>query len=109
MKLLASLSVRQRITILMTILLAGAGIYAVIHWQQESDFRPLFINLGPEDAGGIVQKLKESGVDYRISDTGGSVLVSSARVAELRLTLAAAGLPKSGRIGFELFDKTNLG
>jgi flagellar M-ring protein FliF len=109
MKILASLSVRQKITILMAILLAGVGIHAVIHWQQESDFRPLFINLGPEDAGGIVQKLKESGVDYRVSDTGGSVLVPSARVAELRLTLAAAGLPKSGRIGFELFDKTNLG
>lgn len=109
MKLLDSLSVRQRITILTAILLAGAGTYAVIRWQQESDFRPLFINLGPEDAGGIVQKLKESGVDYRVSDTGGSVLVPSARVAELRLSLAAAGLPKSGRIGFELFDKTNLG
>jgi flagellar M-ring protein FliF len=30
-------------------------------------------------------------------------------LAELRLTLAAVGLPKTGRIGFELFDKTNLG
>jgi flagellar M-ring protein FliF len=109
MKLLASLSVRQKITIVMATLLAGMGIYALIHWQQESDFRPLFTNLGPEDAGGIVQKLKESGVDYRVSDSGGSVLVPSARVAELRLMLAAAGLPKSGRIGFELFDKTNLG
>ena len=31
------------------------------------------------------------------------------RQAELRLELASAGLPKTGRIGFELFDKTNLG
>jgi flagellar M-ring protein FliF len=30
-------------------------------------------------------------------------------VAELRLELAAAGVPKSGRIGFEIFDKTNFG
>ena len=28
---------------------------------------------------------------------------------ELRLEMAGAGLPRSGRIGFELFDKTNLG
>jgi flagellar M-ring protein FliF len=109
MKLLASLSVRQKITIVMVGLLAIAGIYALVYWQRESDFRPLFTGLGPEDAGGIVQKLKESGVEYRLSDTGGAVLVPSARVAELRLSLAAAGLPKSGRIGFELFDKANLG
>src|SRR5262249_5576295 len=33
----------------------------------------------------------------------------SARLAELRLSMAAAGLPKTGRMGFELFDKANLG
>ena len=109
MKLLANLTVRQRITIALVALLAGAGIYALVRWQTESDFRPLFTGLQAEDAGGIVQKLKEGGVDYRVSETGGSVLVPSSRVADLRLSLAAAGLPKSGRIGFELFDKTNLG
>ena len=35
--------------------------------------------------------------------------VSSAKVDELRLTLASAGIPKSGRIGFEIFDKANFG
>jgi flagellar M-ring protein FliF len=108
-KLLASLPIRQRITIGITILLAAAGIYALVHWKQEADFRPLFTGLAAEDAAGIVQKLKESGVEYRIPDEGGAVLVPSAHLAELRLSLAAAGLPKSGRIGFELFDKTNLG
>ena len=109
MKLLATLSVRQRMTILLVAILAGAGIYALVRWQREADFRPLFTGLAPEDAAGIVQKLKEGGVDYRLPENGGTVLVPSARVAEVRLTLAAAGLPKSGRIGFELFDKTNLG
>ena len=80
-----------------------------MYWQKESGFKPLFTGLAPEDASGIVQKLKESGVDYRLPESGGSVLVQSSRLAELRLTMAAAGLPKSGRIGFELFDKTNLG
>lgn len=109
MKLWASLSVRQKITIAMVALLAAAGIYGLIYWQRESDFRPLFTGLSAEDAGGIVQKLKETGVDFRLSESGGTVLVPSGRVADLRLSLAVAGLPKSGRIGFELFDKTNLG
>jgi flagellar M-ring protein FliF len=57
----------------------------------------------------VVQKLRESGVEYRLADNGATVLVPSAKQAESRLTLAAAGLPKSGRIGFELFDKSNFG
>ncbi len=108
-KLLANLSTRQRITMAMTAVLVGAGLYALVHWRQESDFRPLFTGLAPEDAGAIVQKLNETGAEYRLGEGGTSVLVPSGRVAELRISLAAADLPKSGRIGFELFDKTNLG
>jgi len=108
-KILAHLSIRQRITILAVALLAGGGIYALVQHQREADFRPLFTGLAPEDAAGIVQKLKETGVDYRLPEGGGSVLVPSARLADVRLSMAALGLPKSGRIGFELFDKVNLG
>ena len=108
-KLLASLSPAQRITILAVALAAGGGLYALVYWKNEADFRPLVTGLAAEDAAGVVQKLKENGVEYRLPDGGGSVLVPSARLAESRLSLAAAGLPKSGRIGFELFDKTNLG
>jgi flagellar M-ring protein FliF len=108
-KILANLSLRQRITIGVVAALVTTGIYALVYWHKESDFKPLFTGLAPEDAAAIVQKLKESGVDYRLPEAGGAVLVPSARVAEMRLNLAAAGLPKTGRIGFELFDKTNLG
>ena len=107
--LLANLSLTQRITILAVALAAVVGIYALIHYQKESDFKPLFTGVAPEDAAAIVQKLRESGIEYRLPEGGGSVLVPSAHLAELRLTMAAAGLPKTGRIGFELFDKTNLG
>jgi flagellar M-ring protein FliF len=108
-QILANLSVRQRISIVMVVLAAGAGVYELVHWQKESDFRPLFTGVAPEDAGGILQKLKESGAEYRLAESGGAILVPSARLAELRISMAAAGLPKTGRIGFELFDKTNLG
>ena len=57
----------------------------------------------------MVQRLKESGVAYRLSANGTVISVPEDSVAELRLDMAAAGLPKSGRIGFEIFDKTNLG
>jgi flagellar M-ring protein FliF len=64
--------------------------------------------MSAEDAGAVVQKLKEAGTEYRVAENGSVVLVPSAAVSESRLMLASAGLPKSGRIGFELFDKTNL-
>lgn len=78
-------------------------------WKKESDFRPLYTGLASEDAGAVIQKLRESATDYRLSPSGDVVLVSSAKLAETRLEMAAAGLPKTGRIGFELFDKTSFG
>jgi flagellar M-ring protein FliF len=108
-KLLANLSTAQRISIVVVAVLAGAGLYALVRYQREGDFKPLFTGLAAEDAAGIVQKLKETGVDYRLPEAGGAVLVPSGRLAELRIAMAAIGLPKSGQIGFELFDKPNLG
>src|SRR5579872_570998 len=108
-KLYRSLSATQRWSILILGVLIAAAVAWFTHQQREAGFRPLFSSLSPEDAFGIVQKLKESGTDYRVSENGTSILVPEARVAELRLDIAGAGLPKTGRIGFEIFDKTNFG
>jgi flagellar M-ring protein FliF len=108
-KLLANLGLKQRITILVAVLLAGGGLFALLRWKREADFKPLFTEMAAEDAGAVVQKLKEAGVPYRLSENGATVMVPSDRIAEWRLGMAAAGLPKSGRIGFELFDKANFG
>lgn len=107
--LLLSLSLRQRVFIGVMAVVAGAGIWGLVHWNRERDFKPLYSNLASEDAGAIVAKLRESATEYRLAENGGEILVPSAKVAELRLQLAAAGLPKSGRIGYELFDKANFG
>ena len=108
-KLFSNLSAMQLVTIFATALAVGGGLFAFVQWKRESDFRPLYTTLASEDAGAVVQKLKEGGIEYRISDSGSTVLVPSAKLSEMRLEMASAGLPKSGRIGFELFDKTNFG
>ena len=97
-------------TILVVAALVAGSIYGLTQWQREAGFRPLYATpLAPEDAALVVQHIKESGVPYRLSANGAVISVPEERVAELRLDMAAAGLPKSGRIGFEIFDKTNLG
>jgi flagellar M-ring protein FliF len=108
-KLFATLTISQRISIGGAAILVIALLVAFSHWRKESDFKPLYTSLAPEDAAGVIQKLKEAGSEYRVSENGTTVLAPSARVAELRLDLAAAGIPKTGRIGYELFDKTNFG
>ena len=108
-KMLASLSPSQRIITAAVVLLALGAIYSLSNWRKEADFKPLYTGLAAEDSAAVIAKLKEGGADYRLSASGDSVLVPSAKLAEMRLELAAAGLPKTGRIGYELFDKTNLG
>ncbi len=56
-----------------------------------------------------MQKLHEGGIDYKIVNNGTELLAPEDKVPELRLEMAGLGLPKTGRIGFEIFDKTNFG
>ena len=104
-----SLSTQQRFSLIFVPLIAVAVVYGLVKWKHDSDFRVLYNSLSPEDASAITQKMREGGIEYRLDETGATVLVPSAQIAEARLALAGAGLPKTGRIGFELFDRTNLG
>jgi flagellar M-ring protein FliF len=108
-KLLASLTTMQRVTIVFCALAMAAGVMWFSRWQQDAGMRPLYTALSPEDASAMVAKLRESGVVYKVGENGTSLMVPEARVAELRLEMAGLGLPKTGRIGFEIFDKTNFG
>jgi len=105
----SGLTLSQKISIAAAAVITVAGLYSFTRWKHENDFRPLYTSMAAEDAAAVVQKLREGGVEYRLSDNGTAVLVPSTKLAESRLSLAAAGLPKSGRIGFELFDKSNFG
>lgn len=103
------LSMRQQIVVACTAVLLLVGILFASRHQKEQNFKPLFQNVSGEDAGQVVNRLREAGVEFRLADNGTTIKVPAEKLDELRIQMASAGLPKSGRIGFELFDKANFG
>lgn len=91
--------------------LAGsvAGLIALALWTQQPDMQVLFTNLNSEDAASIIDKLKESKTPYDTTGGGATILVPTAQVHDLRLTLASQGIPKGGGVGYEIFDRTSIG
>lgn len=76
-------------------------------------FRPkyetLYVGLEQSEAGQIVEKLKESKVPYKLENGGATISVPRKDIYDIRLRLASEGLPRSGAVGYEIFDKSNLG
>ncbi len=105
----ASLSTVQRISLIAVPLLVGVAAWGLVRWKHERDFRPLYSGMAPEDAAAVTRKLQEAGIEYRLDETGSGIAVLSSRLADARLALAAAGLPKSGRPGYELLEKLSFG
>jgi flagellar M-ring protein FliF len=97
------------------LLLAGvlslATVIAVVAivFGTGASYQYAFTNLGPEDSTDAAAALKASGISFR-SEAGGSALsVPASQVHEVRLMLAAQGLPRGGGVGFELFDRGDFG
>lgn len=107
-RLFFGLTLRQRLVVGGVAAAVILTLWLGLRWNRERDLKPLFTNVSAEDAGALVERLRTANVEFKVADNG-TILVPSARVAELRLDMAAAGLPKTGRIGFEIFDKTNFG
>ncbi len=102
---------RQRYIFIGVIAAILISIFGISFWYgSKPDFVPLYTNLEAKDAGDVVNNLKESGVQYQITETkrGSTVYVPATQVHDVRLELATAGLPR-GNKGFELFDDSKLG
>jgi flagellar M-ring protein FliF len=90
-----------------------AGVLAVVAalwlWTSAPDYRVLFSNYTDKDGGAITAALDQMGVKYKFSDSGSAILVPADRIHDLRLKLAAQGLPRAGNVGFELLENQKLG
>jgi flagellar M-ring protein FliF len=66
---------------------------------------PLYSGLDRDDVIGIGSALKEAGIAFDVSADGATVLVAVGQSAQARMILAEKGLPHSGSMGNELYDK----
>jgi flagellar M-ring protein FliF len=104
-----TLSSGKKVSILMVILITAASIVLMVYLTTQVEYRVLFSNLSNEDAGNIVAKLGDKKIPYKLSASGNVVSVPADQVSQLRLELAASGLPQGGGVGFEIFDNKTLG
>jgi len=101
----------QRLTIISFAAAVLIGLGSLIAFMNRVDYQVLFRDLSPEDAQAIATKLREDKIDFVVSADGTSIQVAAAKeeVDKLRLEVAGSGLARSGRAGYELFDKTQFG
>jgi flagellar M-ring protein FliF len=90
--------------VLVVVIVGGSAL-----WLNTPNYTLLFADMDPDSAAQVVERLKSMKVPYTLDGGGRSVRVQSERVDELRLELTSQGMPASGRIGFELFDRTAFG
>jgi flagellar M-ring protein FliF len=102
---LASLPLVHQIGLLVGLAASVAVGVAIVLWSQSPVYSPLFGDLSDADASQVVAALQARGIDYRLDDRTGTVLVPARQLHETRIALASAGLPKSGNMGFDLLDQ----
>ncbi len=95
----------ERILVLVVAVLALIGLFAFIAFRaMEPHYTLLYAGMALDDSRAVVQRLEAMGVQYRLSPQGDAVMVPADRVLELRMALAADGLPGGGVVGYEIFD-----
>jgi flagellar M-ring protein FliF len=84
------------------------GGYAFSNWASKPSYAPLFTNLSPTDASGIIDKLNTSKTPYQLAANGTEILVPQKDVYTTRLAMSSAGLPSSSTSSYSLLDKEGI-
>lgn len=89
-------------------LLVAASLVYTIYLTNQVDYVPLFSRLSEGEAGMIVETLKKKKLPYQLSGSG-TLSVPRDQLYEIRMNLAAEGIPRGSGSGFEIFDQQKLG
>jgi len=95
----------ERLVALAVVVLALVGLLAYVALKTfEPRYTLLYSGLELGETQSITGRLEAMGVAYRLSPGGDAVMVPADRVLDLRMALAADGMPGGGVVGYEIFD-----
>jgi flagellar M-ring protein FliF len=101
------LTLNQRLLIAGSAIAVAATLWVFVVLLGQPKYVTLYSGLRPEEAQNLASRLAAKAIPHQVSPDGGSILVPEDKVDASRLETAAAGLPRSARMGFELFDTPN--
>ncbi len=102
-------SFQQKIMLGGVIILTLVILVFALFIFNEPNYSVLFTNLSQEDAGKAIEYLQSEKIPYKVDEADQTIRVPKEKVYEARLALAGKGVPSSGVIGYEIFDKNTMG
>ncbi|XNZ31609.1 flagellar basal-body MS-ring/collar protein FliF [Helicobacter pylori] len=108
------LNKKQKIALIAAgVLITALLVFLLLYPFKEKDYAQggygvLFERLDSSDNALILQHLQQNQIPYKVlkDDT---ILVPKDKVYEERITLASQGIPKTSKVGFEIFDTKDFG
>ncbi len=108
------LNKKQKIALIAAgVLITALLVFLLLYPFKEKDYTQggygvLFERLDSSDNALILQHLQQNQIPYKIlkDDT---ILIPKDKVYEERITLASQGIPKTSKVGFEIFDTKDFG
>jgi flagellar M-ring protein FliF len=98
---------QKRTWLIASVLFLAAMCAGMFWFAERPDWRVLFSGLDGKDSQQVAQELAAAGIPYEMTADGAGVQVPADMLDKARMEVAAKGMPQTGRLGFELFDKPN--
>jgi len=119
------LSMQQRVIISALVGFMFFGLFALVIWSGSNEseggseggkggksgngMRLLFNKVPVEEMAQITEELDKGGMKYELRADGTAIYVTATDLYTARMALAREGLPARKGVGYELFDKVDLG
>jgi len=83
-------------------------LFIIVFLSSQTNYAGLYSNLTPAEAGEIKTAIEEKGIAVQVSADGKTISVPNKELANLKVSLAAEGIPKNGNVNYGVFSE-NMG
>ena len=103
----ASLTIARQIGLLFGLAASIALALAVVLWSRDPSYVPIYSQMSPRDSAEVVSALERSGIEFKVDQTSGTLLVAADQLQNARMKLAVQGLPRESSGVDEMFAGSN--